>query len=807
MKPYDFKKIEQHWQKQWEEQQTYKTGEDTSKEKVFVLGMFPYPSGEGLHTGHVKIFTASDIYARKKRMEGYNVLFPTGWDAFGLPAEQFAIKNKIHPRISTDNNVNNFRRQMKILSLSYDFNREVDTTDPAYYKWTQWIFLKMYEKGLAFESYDPINWCPSCETGLANEDLEAGKCERCGSIVEKKKMRQWTLRITDYAERLLHDLDTLPKWPEWLKELERNWIGKSEGAEFDFELEGAPVKSVKIFTTRPDTLFGATFVAISAELADEWLKNGWEAEEDIHEYVAKTLNEQKEILEHGKEREKTGIFADMYAINPTTKEKIPVWIANYVLSGVGTGAIMAVPAHDERDFEFAFKYNIPIKEVIVSEKSTLPEKAFVGEGTLINSETFDGMKSEEAKHRITEHFKGKPVTRYKLQDWVFSRQRYWGEPIPIVHDEEGKAYPLDVSELPLTLPEVEHYAPSGTGESPLATITDWVNVRGIITEKGTFKQDNNGTNFRRETNTMPQWAGSSWYYLRFADPNNTKELISKEAEKYWQPVDRYVGGAEHATRHLIYARFWHKFLYDIGIVSQMEPFLTMESVGLVLGPDGQKMSKRRGNIVNPDDVVKEWGSDAVRLYSAFMGSFYDATPWNKDAIVGCARFLEKVWKVSGYVKEESIPSLETIFHKTVKKVTEDIEVFKFNTAISSMMIFLNSVDEEKAIGKAEWKAFLQILAPFTPSIAEELWKDAGFSENLHTEGWPVYDSAKTFESEITMPIQINGKLRGTFIVPFDSSDEEVKTSLFKTLEYEKYVGKNEPKKVIIVKNRLVNIVI
>ncbi len=807
MSMYDFKTIEEYWQKKWGEQQTYKTGEDTSKEKMYVLGMFPYPSGEGLHVGHARIFTASDIYARKKRMEGYNVLFPTGWDAFGLPAEQFAIKNKIHPRISTDNNVNNFRRQMKMLGLSYDFNREVDTTDPAYYKWTQWIFLKMHEKGLAFESYDPINWCPSCETGLANEDLEAGKCERCGTVVEKKKMRQWTLRITDYAERLLNDLDTLDAWPEWLKALERNWIGKSEGAEFDFELVDAPAKSVKIFTTRPDTLFGATFVAISAELADEWLKNGWEAEEDIHEYVTKTLVEQKEVLEHGAEREKTGIFSDIYAINPTTKEKIPVWIANYVLGGVGTGAIMAVPAHDERDFEFAFKYNIPIKEVVVSEKSTLPEKAFVGEGTLINSETFDGMKSEEAKHRITEHFKGTPVTRYKLQDWVFSRQRYWGEPIPMVHDEDGKVYPLDESELPLTLPQVEHYAPSGTGESPLATIADWVNVKGIITEKGTFKQDVHGKVFKRETNTMPQWAGSSWYYLRFADAHNEKELISSQAEQYWQPVDRYVGGAEHATRHLIYARFWHKFLYDIGVVSHSEPFLTMESVGLVLGPDGQKMSKRRGNIVNPDDVVNVWGADTVRMYSAFMGSFYDATPWNPDAIIGCLRFLEKVWKMKDWVVPEEVTSLEAPLHKTIKKVTDDIETFKFNTAISSMMIFINNVDGEKRIGKDAWKVFVKMLAPFAPHVAEELWKEAGESNSVHLSVWPTYDSAKTIDSEVTLPIQINGKLRGTFVASFDASDEVITEALKTTETYQKYVGEGVPKKVIIIKNRLVNVVI
>lgn len=831
MNPYDFKDIESYFQKKWEEEKIYKTGEDMAKEKVFVLGMFAYPSGEGLHVGHARIFTASDIYARAKRMQGYNVLFPTGWDAFGLPAEQFALKNKIHPRISTDNNVNNFRRQMKMLGLSYDFDREVDTTDPEFYKWSQWIFLKLYEKGLAFESYDPINWCPSCQTGLANEDLEGGKCERCGSVVEKKKMRQWTLRITEYAERLLNDLDTLEKWPEWLKALERNWIGKSEGAEFDFTLVDAPQESVKIFTTRPDTLFGATFVAVSAELASSWIASGWTAHGDVKNYVAKTLDEQKEVLDYGVEKEKTGIDTGVFAINPATNEKIPVWIANYVLGGVGTGAIMAVPAHDDRDFEFAKKYNLSIKCVIspfnfnINQHPRLvgitpeedPQKildeihqgkrVYELDGRLCNSGEFDDTSSEEAKRKITESFGGKKVTRYKLQDWVFSRQRYWGEPIPMVHDENGKAWPLDVDELPLALPEVEHYEPSGTGESPLANITDWVEVKGIITDKGTFKQDVNGTIFKRETNTMPQWAGSSWYYLRFADPNNSTELISKEKENYWQPVDRYVGGAEHATRHLIYARFWHKFLYDIGVVSHIEPFLTMESVGLVLGPDGSKMSKRSGNVVNPDDVVKEWGADTVRLYSAFMGSFYDATPWNPTAIVGCSRFLERVWKADSCVQDTSVEALDSLLHKTIKKVTEDIETFKFNTAVSSLMIFLNKVEEEKAVGFSQWITFLQLLTPFAPFISEKLWEKRGQVTNLHTDMWPRYDIAKTIDSEITMSIQINGKLRGTFVCAFDLSDEDVKKAIFSTPEYQKHVGGVEPKKVIIIKNRLVNIVI
>lgn len=948
MKPYDYKEIEARIQKKWEEEKPYKTINDTAKEKVYVLGMFPYPSGEGLHVGHGRIFTASDIYARKKRMEGNNVLFPTGWDAFGLPAEEFALKNKIHPRISTDRNIQNFRRQMKMLGLSYDFDREVDTTDPAFYKWSQWIFLKLYEKGLAYESYDPINWCPSCQTGLANEDLEGGKCERCGSVVEKKKMRQWTLRITTYADRLLNDLDLLEKWPVWLKELQRNWIGKSEGTEFTFDLVDGPVPSVAIFTTRADTLFGATFIAISAELASSWVSLGWNGGKEIEHYIHTTLEEQKEILDYGSEREKTGIATGLYAINPGTMEKIPVWIANYVIGGVGTGAIMAVPAHDGRDFDFAKKFSLPVKQVIApetgkkqenpefrksivaivwdnknnsflsinwgkdlggnlfigggidgsedvvdcaireiteetgysqvqfisktgpiyhsyfahsknvarrieatgllfelkdgkaieqkleeNEKSKftvewlsqenaeskiqdelhalvyqllVKEKAYEGEGVLINSSTFDGTESVEARQKIGEALGGKNTTRYSLQDWVFSRQRYWGEPIPMVHDQEGKVYPLDESELPLVLPEVEHYEPTGTGESPLANIKNWVEVKGVITEKGTFKQDPQGKAFTRETNTMPQWAGSSWYYLRFADPNNDKELISKEKEKYWQPVDRYVGGAEHATRHLIYARFWHKFLFDIEVVTRKEPFLTMESVGLVLGPDGQKMSKRRGNVINPDDVVKDWGADTVRLYSAFMGSFYDATPWNPGAIVGCARFLERIYRMGTYIGNEN-EEIEILLHKTIKKVTEDIESFKFNTAISSLMIFLNGVEDKKAITSSQMKQFLQLLAPFAPHISEALFEEHVYEGNIHVGGWPMYTMAKTIDKEVTITFQVNGKLRGTFTLPSDLSDEEVKKAAFSTEIYAKYVGEDKPKKVIIVKNRLINIVI
>ena len=969
MNPYDFKTIEAKWKAIWEKTAPYKTVDDSKKEKHYVLDMFPYPSGDGLHMGHTRIYTASDIYTRSKRMQGYSVLHPTGWDAFGLPAEETAIKQKLHPRILTDKNINIFRAQMKMLSLSYDFDREVDTTDPSFYRWTQWIFLKLYEKGLAFETFSPINWCPSCQTGLANEDLDGGKCERCSSVVEKKPMRQWTLKITDYADRLIDDLNTLPNWPLWLKELERNWIGRSEGAEFDFKLVGIPdhedgSMGVKVFTTRADTLFGATYVAISAETAKTWVDSGWKVSNEINEYISKTLEEQKVVEnDYSNEPEKTGIFTGVYSINPANNERVPVWIANYVLGGVGTGAIMAVPAHDERDFDFAKKYNIPIKQVVapiflgksnpplpeaentirhgviiiikhwseekyllnyspefnwkclftggieegedpldtavrevkeetgyqnvsevryvsiehvdkfhaphkgvnrvvyqknvfikladgeVKERTeeeqklhvlswltkeemlktiTLPNhkfifetelsgaKEFTDDGALINSGAYDGLGSKEAREKMIVDLGGKKVKRYKLQDWVFSRQRYWGEPIPMVHDENRKPWPLDVTELPLILPQVEHYEPSGTGESPLANMTEWVNVKGYITDTGTFKAVKDGEpnpngkeikSFTRETNTMPQWAGSSWYYLRFADTNNDKALISPELEKYWQPVDVYVGGAEHATRHLIYARFWHKFLYDIGVVTNIEPFTRMESVGLVLGPGGVKMSKRLGNIINPDDVVGRWGTDVVRTYVAFMGSFYDATAFDEKQITGVDRFLDRVWKAQSYTGDSSSKDLIKTINQTIKKVTEDIDVFKFNTAVSQLMICLNVIEKEKAIGKVEWKQFVQLLAPYAPAISEELWSLSGESNSVHTSDWPKFDKSLVLEEEVIISLQINGKLRGTFIMPFGSEEKGVIEGAKQTESYKKYVGGNEPKKVIVVQNRVINIVI
>lgn len=775
MKSYDHKKFDAYWQVKWQENKLYETPRLPGKKKSYILDMFPYPSGEGLHVGHPKGYIATDIYSRFKRMNGYDVLHPMGWDAFGLPAEQFALKNKVHPRVAVEKNVAMFKQQLSHLGLSYDWSREIDTTDPSFYKWTQWIFTKLYEKGLAYESNEPINWCPKCKTGLANEDVNTdGTCERCDTKVEKKPIRQWVLKITDYADRMLSDLDAL-NWPEGVKLAQKNWIGRSEGAEFDFKLVDASQDSVRIFTTRADTLFGATFVAISAELANDWIKKGWNVNEEIKNYIATTLEEQKKENDYSVVPEKTGVFSGIYAINPANQEKIPVWIANYVLGGVGTGAIMAVPAHDERDFDFAKKFNLPIKEISLDK--TIKE--------------------------MIEDFNGKKVVKYKIQDWVFARQRYWGEPFPVVRDENGKVYMVDESELPVLLPNVESYEPTDTGESPLATIDEWVNVKGYITDKGTFKTSTDGNSFTRETNTMPQWAGSSWYYLRFIDPNNQNALVDKELEKAWQPVDVYVGG-DHATRHLIYARFWHKFLYDIGVVSTTEPFSRLEFLGFILAEDGRKMSKRWGNVINPDDVVAEYGADTLRVYEMFMAPFEQTAAWSTSSIKGSDKFLDRVYNLQKKIGTES--TTQTELHKTIKKVTEDIENFKFNTAISQMMILVNAM-ESGSFTKDDYINLLKILAPFAPHLTEQLWNELDNTTSIHTTDWPVYDENKLVVDEVTISLQISGKLRGTFVVPFGSSDDFVTSEAKKTDGYKKYVGENEPKKVIIISNRLINIVI
>jgi leucyl-tRNA synthetase len=1039
MKPYDHKNIEKKWQKEWEKRGLYKTEEEGAKpsfdvaqdKKCYVLDMFPYPSGEGLHVGHPKGYIATDVYSRFKKMNGFNVLHPMGWDAFGLPAEQYAIKNKIHPWVAVEKNVARFKEQLSVIGFNYDWERELSTTDPKFYKWTQWIFLKLFEKGLAYESYEPINWCPSCQTGLANEDLDGDACERCGTVVEKKPMRQWVLRITDYVERLLADIDAL-EWPENIKESQKNWIGKSEGAEIEFALnvpgQEKEKHKVKVFTTRPDTLFGATFLAISAELAQKWLDVGWTASEEVKKYIAGTLV--GNTLRTYEEKEKTGIFTGVMAINPANSEEIPVWVVNYVLGDVGTGAIMAVPAHDERDFEFGEKFGLPILRVIEPEKIELRDpnygghgyalsaqesvqiksNCWTGPGILMNSGEFTGMDSEEAKKAITDFVCGKMKTTYKLRDWVFSRQRYWGEPIPIIHCEacknkkqkvlllhgfegspkgnwmpwmkteleargfevfvpelpsadhpdmdawlatilpilenfteedivighslgskaalhaieksgkklkhvylvasaigeigerdwekrkanstsdmdslqkfwqaktdydavsrltnvttiisdddphvplkthndiprewefkiwrgfrhfQGKqapelleeflhskntgAIPVPEKDLPVKLPEVEFYEPTGTGESPLANIDSWVNV----------KCPKCGGEAKRETNTMPQWAGSSWYYLRFIDPKNSEALVDKEKEKYWMGcplgtpkpceggVDMYVGGAEHATRHLIYARFWHKFLYDIGAVNYAEPFAKLHNVGLILAEDGRKMSKRWGNVVNPDVIVEEYGADTLRVYEMFMGPFEQSSAWSTEGIIGPRRFLEKIWKIFSKVKTENEKGkttsknekLETLLHQTIQKVTEDIEAFKFNTAISSLMIFANALEKEEEIPLTLYSLFLTLLAPFAPHITEELWHELGNENSIYLAEWPKYDEEKARSESVTIAVQVNGKLRATFEAAVGISEEEAVKKALGILDVKKWLDGKQPKKTIFAKGKLVSIVV
>ncbi len=803
MKLYDHKSNDIKWQKKWEENKIYETPRMPGEKKAYILDMFPYPSGEGLHVGHPKGYIATDIYSRFKRMNGYNVLHPMGWDAFGLPAEQFALKNKIHPRAAVEKNVANFKSQLSHIGCDYDWKREINTTDPEFYKWTQWIFTKLYEKGLAYESNEPINWCPSCKTGLANEDLNGDTCERCDSVVEKKPLRQWVLKITDYADRMLADLDTL-NWPDGVKTAQKNWIGRSEGAEFEFALADCKIPSVKVFTTRADTLYGATFVAISAELAATWHnQNVIPPSSEIALYIVKTLEEQKKEVDYSVIPEKTGIFSGIFAINPATQEKIPVWIANYVLGGVGTGAIMAVPAHDDRDFDFARKFNLPIRHVVSVEGKDMSSGYIIENGISINSDILNGLTTDEAKVKAIEAFGGKKVVKYKIQDWVFARQRYWGEPFPVVRDATGKVYMVDESELPVLLPQVESYEPTGTGESPLAAIIDWVNVKGFITDNGTFKQSEDGEVFTRETNTMPQWAGSSWYYLRFLDPHNDTALIDPAIEKAWGQVDVYVGG-DHATRHLIYARFWHKFLYDIGMVSTEEPFKRLEFLGFILSEDGRKMSKRWGNIINPDDVVAEYGADTLRVYEMFMAPFEQTVAWSTSSIKGSDKFLDRVYSLKDKISDTS--TVTTELHKTIKKATEDIENFKFNTAISQMMILVNAM-ETGSFTREDYMVFLQVLAPFAPHLTEEVWSTLGNSSSVHTSVWPAYNEKYLVTNEVTLAIQIAGKMRGTIVIARDSEDSVVTEAIKSHEMYKKYVGDIVPKKIIIVKNKIVNIVI
>ncbi|MDE2213187.1 MAG: leucine--tRNA ligase [Patescibacteria group bacterium] len=965
MSRYDPKEIEEKWQKRWRESALYKSLEDSGKEKSYVLDMFPYPSGEGLHVGHPKGYIATDIYSRLQRMRGKSVLHPMGWDAFGLPAENFAIKNKVHPSAAVERNIARYKEQLGMIGFDYDWSREINTIDPGYYRWTQWIFLQMFKKGLAYESNEPINWCPQCQTGLANEDVEDGQCERCNTAVEKRRMRQWVLRITDYADRMLQDLEALP-WPEHIKELQRNWIGRSEGAEIIFPLSGkykfvllhgfngnpsedtylwikkelenrghevvvpelpntsaptekewvaaalgaatydkntivighslgavtamkvlekldttvaglvlfggfcdpnfldkarpfantfswkfdggkiqkntgrivilhdrndtaisrsqvealshlldtpitevvakephfeaseepvvihAALPSIKVFTTRADTLFGATYVVLAPEhpLLGELREriSNWK---EVEKYTI-TAQHKTEIERTADGKEKSGVeLKGIKVINPATEKEIPIFVADYVLGGYGTGAIMAVPAHDERDFAFAKKFNLSIQEVITG--GDIEKAAYTGPGTLINSEHFDGVSSEEARQKITRSY-GEVKVSYKLRDWVFSRQRYWGEPIPLIHCDKDGWVAVPEKDLPVRLPEVDHYEPTGTGESPLSNITEWVNTRCPTC----------GGPGRRETNTMPQWAGSSWYYLRFMDPKDSAELVSKKNEKYWAPVDMYVGGAEHATRHLIYARFWHKFLYDIGIVTTLEPFTHLYSVGLILAEDGRKMSKRFGNVINPDDVVMRYGADAFRVYEMFMGPFENAVAWSTDSIAGARRFVERIWRLAEHMGDED-PSLEQILHQTVKKVGEDIEQFKFNTAISQMMIFLNAVEDAGSIGTKQFSIFVRLIAPFAPHLAEELWERVGEPYSVHRAPWPSFEESKLVGESVPMVVQINGRLRATINVP-PKADQHEFQSLAEEAVKERLKGVHI-KRVIVVPGRLVNFVV
>lgn len=801
-KKFDHQQIEKKWQEKWRQSDLYTTDGDSTKDKVYVLDMFPYPSGEGLHVGHPKGYIATDIYSRFKKMSGYEILHPMGWDAFGLPAENFAIKHKVHPRVAVEKNIANFKAQLAHLGFNYDWSREINTTDPEYYKWTQWIFLKLLEKGLAYESHEPINWCPGCQTGLANEDLESdGTCERCGSVVEKRPMRQWVLKITDYADRMLEDLQTLTEWPEHIKEAQRNWIGRSEGAKIDFTIDfkldpknnewkdenGKPAH-VTVFTTRPDTLFGATYLVLAPEHpwvagALKYQRTVFENPDEVEAYV-RAAGQKTEIDRTNAEKKKTGVeLRGIKGINPGNGEEIPVFIADYVLAHYGTGAIMAVPAHDDRDGEFAAAFSLRAKEVISED------------GILIGSGEFDGMSSEAAKEAIVKKVNGKMTNTYRLNDWVFSRQRYWGEPIPVIHCEQCGVVPVPYDQLPVRLPEVEHYEPTGTGESPLAAIADWVNV----------PCPKCGGPGKRETNTMPQWAGSSWYYLRFIDPHNDQALIDPEKEKKWAPVDVYVGG-DHAVRHLIYARFWHKFLYDIGVVSTIEPFMRLEFLGFILAEDGRKMSKRWGNIINPDDIVKQNGADALRVYEMFMGPFENTVAWSTNGLVGAQRFVERVNGLAEHLVEEEPKTMTHLLHKTIQKVREDIEAFKFNTAVSAMMIFVNAAEKE-GLTAASYEAFLKLLAPFAPHLCEELWAEAGHGTSIHLEAYPMADAELAKDDLVTIGVQVNGKVRGRITIAPDAEEAAAIAAARADATIARHLTDGEIDKVVYVPGRILNLII
>jgi leucyl-tRNA synthetase len=801
-KMYSPNDIEKKWQNIWDEEEAFKVGNDRTKPKYYALVEFPYPSGQGLHVGHPRPYTALDIIARKRRMQGYNVLYPMGWDAFGLPTENYAIKNKIHPKIVTENNVAHFKAQLRSLGYSFDWDREINTTDPRYYKWTQWIFLKLFEKGLAYKNEMPINWCTSCKVGLANEEVVGGVCERCGSEVVRKVKSQWMLKITEYADKLINDLEFVD-YIDKVKVSQKNWIGRSVGAEVDFKLSGKK-ETLRVFTTRPDTLFGATYMVISPEhpLIDKYQDelNNWAAIIDYRETASKKSDfERTELV-----KDKTGVVLDgLKAINPATGKEIPIWISDYVLMTYGTGAIMAVPAHDERDWDFAKKFNLPIVEVVAG--GNVQDEAFtnVETGVLVNSDFLNGLEVTQAKEKmiewLTDNGIGDKKVNYKLRDWVFSRQRYWGEPIPLVHCEKCGYVAIPESELPLMLPEVDNYEPTDNGESPLAAMRDWVETTCPCC----------GGHAHRETDTMPQWAGSSWYFLRYIDPHNEEAFASKEALNYWMPVDWYNGGMEHTTLHLLYSRFWHKFLYDLGLVNTPEPYQKRTSHGMILGENGEKMSKSRGNVVNPDDIVNEYGADTLRTYEMFIGAFDLSAAWSNEGVKGCRRFLERVWKLQDMLVEGDSYSaeLETKLHQTIKKVTNDYENLKFNTAIAAMMALVNEFYRLGRITKGEFKTLLLLLNPVAPHMTEELLEELGESKRAYQMEWPAYEEAKTIESEVEIAIQINGKVKATLNVDLEEEQTSVKDKVFAMDLVKAATEGKSIVKEIYIKGRIYNIVV
>ena len=802
---YDHKTIEKKWQKFWKKNETFKADLNKDQKKYYALDMFPYPSGQGLHVGHPEGYTATDVMSRMKRMQGFNVLHPMGWDAFGLPAEQYALKTGHNPKDFTNKNIDHFRDQIQSLGFSYDWDREVNTTDPKFYKWTQWIFEQLYKKGLAYESEIMVNWAPDFMGGtvVANEEVEDGKTKRGGYPVYRKPMRQWVLKITAYADRLIDDLD-LVDWPESVKEMQRNWIGRSEGASVFFPVVGDEDTKIEVFTTRADTLFGASYVVLAPEqeLVDQLTTPEHKAEVEKYKEEA---SRRSDLERTDLNKDKTGVFTGSYVINPVNGEKLPIWISDYVLASYGTGAVMAVPSGDQRDYDFATKFDLPIKPVI--EGTDVSEGAFDGDGKHINSGFLDGLNIADAKQKMIdwlgEHDAGHKKVNYRLRDWIFSRQRYWGEPIPVIHWDDGTTSLVPEDELPLELPKTDNIEPSGTGESPLANVEDWVNV-----------YDENGRHGLRETNTMPQWAGSSWYWLRYTDPHNDKEFASKEALDYWSPVDLYVGGAEHAVLHLLYARFWHKVLYDLGLVPTKEPFMKLVNQGMILGSNHEKMSKSKGNVVNPDDIVDQYGADTLRLYEMFMGPLEESVPWDEKGLHGANKWVQRVWRLlmddNNHLRDRvstfNDGKLTKVYNQTVKKVTEDYERMHFNTAISQLMVFVNEAYKVDDLPVEYMKGFVKMIAPIMPHMAEELWSQFGESDTITYQSWPTYDPKALVEDEVEMIVQVNGKVRAKIKMAKDTDRDEAQQLALANEHVKKFTDGKDIKKVIVVPNKIVNIV-